>query len=183
RAQPARVDRVGLAWSGRRGRLRPARLPSQALAQGPPWLAARPGLSQRLASVRQPRAAAPLAAEALTPAIEGLERQLKRLERQLERATHPAPELAPTVAALETVPGSGPVTAAAVAACRVNQRFTPPEQVVASVGLDSRVSQSGRRRGQFGLSTQGDAELRRLLDLAAMAAAHSPHDPTCAERY
>jgi transposase len=54
---------------------------------------------------------------------------------------------------------------------------------VAYVGLDLRVSQSGQRRGQFGLSEHGDAELRRLLYLAAMSAANSTHDPTFAERY
>ena len=54
---------------------------------------------------------------------------------------------------------------------------------MAYVGLDLRVHQSGRRRGQFGLSKHGDAELRRLLSLAAMAAASSIRDTTFADRY
>ena len=70
-----------------------------------------------------------------------------------------------------------------LAACLVAKRFTHPDQFVAHVGLDIRVQQSGRRKGQLGLSKHGDAELRRLLYVAAMAAARSTKDPTFADRY
>ena len=46
-----------------------------------------------------------------------------------------------------------------------------------------RVHQSGRRRGQPALSKHGDAELRRLLYLAALAASRTKHDRTFARRY
>jgi transposase len=65
----------------------------------------------------------------------------------------------------------------------LDKQFTRPDQFVAYVGLDIRVHQSGQRHGQFGLSKHGDAELRRLLYLAAMAAASSTRDPPFAERY
>jgi len=81
------------------------------------------------------------------------------------------------------IPGFGEVTAPALAACLLDKQFTHPDQFVAYVGLDIRVSQSGRRRGQFGLSKHGDAELRRLLYLAAMSAGNSTHDRTFAARY
>lgn len=81
------------------------------------------------------------------------------------------------------IPGIGEVTAPALAACLVEKQFTHPDQFVAYIGLDIRVSQSGRRRGQFGLSKHGDAELRRLLYLAAMAAANATRDTTFANRY
>lgn len=74
------------------------------------------------------------------------------------------------------------MTAPALAACLIDQPFTHPEQFVADVGLDLRVSQSGQRRGQFSPSKTGDAELRRLLYLAAMAAATSTRDTTSAHR-
>ncbi|HUR09528.1 MAG TPA: transposase [Nonomuraea sp.] len=91
--------------------------------------------------------------------------------------------LATAAAALMAVPGIGEVTAPALAVCLVDKQFTHPDQFVAYVGLDIRVNQSGRRKGQFGLSKHGNAELRRLLYLAAMAAGHSTKDRTFAERY
>lgn len=95
------------------------------------------------------------------------------------------PPSSPVLAAartLRTIPGFGPVTAAALAACLVEKQFTHPDQFVAYLGLDIRVHQSGRRNGQFGLSKQGDAELRRLLYIAALSATQS-RDTTFAQRY
>jgi transposase len=179
-------------------------------------LAARRGLSQSLTTLRQQRAALPLAADVLTPAITALEQQIAELDRQMKRALGSATEpgrqralpaaaaAASTVAAPDTptaqaapqahsrstaaaalmaIPGSGEVTAPALAACLIDKQFTHPDQFVAYVGLDIRVHQSGRRRGEFGLSKHGDAELRRLLYLAAMAAANATRDATFAERY
>jgi transposase len=146
---------------------------------------------------------------ALERQIAELDRQMKRA---LAPSTEPAPEralpaaaaavpavadsgatvapaaprghsLATAAAALMAVPGIGPVSAAALAACLIDKQFTHPDQFVAYVGLDLRVSQSGQRRGQLGLSKHGDAELRRLLYLAAMGAGNSLHDATFATRY
>ena len=210
RAKTDRVDSAGLALYGLTGRLRPYLLPSPAVDQVKQLLAARRGLSQSLTSLRQQRTALPLAADVLTPAITALEQQIAELDRQMKRALASAPEpppqralaaaaaadpavapapapqghsLATAAAALAAIPGIGEVTAPALAACLIDKQFTHPDQFVAYVGLDLRVSQSGQRRGQFGLSKHGDAELRRLLFLAAMAAAHSTRDTTFAERY
>lgn len=209
RAKTDRVDSAGLALYGLTGRLRPYLLPSPAVDQVKQLLAARRGLSQSLTSLRQQRASLPLAADVLTPAITALERQIAELDRQMKRAlgsaTEPAPQralaaaadpdttvgpaaprghsLATAAAALLAVPGIGKVTAPALAACLIDKQFTHPDQFVAYVGLDLRVSQSGQRRGQFGLSKHGDAELRRLLYLAAMSAGNSARDRTFAERY
>ena len=216
RAKTDRVDSAGLALYGLTGRLRPYLLPSPAVDQVKQLLAARRGLSQSLTSLRQQRAALPLAADVLTPAITALERQIAELDRQLKRALGSATEpsaqralpaaaaaaspaadpdatappaapqghaLATAATALMAIPGIGAVTAPALAACLLDKQFTQPDQFVAYVGLDIRVHQSGRRRGEFGLSKHGDAELRRLLYLAAMAAAACTRDPTFAERY
>ena len=209
RAKTDRVDSAGLALYGLTGRLRPYLLPSPAVDQVKQLLAARRGLSQSLTSLRQQRATLPLAADVLTPAITALEQQIAALDRQMKRALAATPEPAPqralpaaaaadpavtpdaprghslaaAAAALMAVPGIGEVTAPALAACLVEKQFIHPDQFVAYVGLDLRVSQSGRRRGQFGLSKHGDAELRRLLYLAAMSAGNSTHDRTFAERY
>lgn len=214
RAKTDRVDSAGLALYGLTGRLRPYLLPSLAVDHVKQLLTARKGLSQSLTSLRQQRAALPLAADVLTPAISALEQQIAELDRQMKRALTPAPEPAPqralaaaaaadpqtadattasaaptghslqtAAAALMGIPGIGPVTAAALAACLTDKQFTHPDQFVAYVGLDLRVSQSGQRRGQVGLTKHGDAELRRLLFLAAMAAASSSRDTTFALRY
>lgn len=216
RAKTDRVDSAGLALYGLTGRLRPYLLPSPAVDQVKQLLAARRGLSQSLTNLRQQRAALPLAADVLTPAITALERQIAELDRQMKRAlgsaTEPPPQralpaapaaassvtdpdataapapsrshsLATAATALLAIPGIGEVTAPALAACLLDKQFTHPDQFVAYVGLDIRVHQSGKRRGEFGLSKHGDAELRRLLYLAAMAAAGSTRDTTFAERY
>jgi transposase len=216
RAKTDRVDSAGLALYGLTGRLRPYLLPSPAVDQVKQLLAARRGLSQNLTNLRQQRAALPLAADVLAPAITALERQIAELDRQMKRAlgsaTEPARQralpaaaaaastvadpgtstaqeapqghsLSTAAAALMAIPGIGEVTAPALAACLLDKQFTHPDQFVAYVGLDIRVHQSGRRKGQFGLSKHGDAELRRLLYLAAMAAASSTRDTTFAERY
>ena len=182
RAKTDQVDSAGLALYGLSGRLRPYLLPSPAVDQMRQLLAARRGLSQSLTSLRQQRAALPLAAEALTPAIAALEQQLRALDDRIATAAT-AEELTAAVTALKAVPGIGALSAPALAACLLAKRFTHPDQFVAYVGLDLRVSQSGRRHGQFGLSKHGDAELRRLLYLAAMAATRCQHDRTFAHRY
>jgi transposase len=146
---------------------------------------------------------------ALERQIAELDRQMKRAlgaatEPPAQRALPAAAAAAPTVtdpdttvaaaaprglslttaaAALMAIPGIGEVTAPALAACLVDKQFTHPDQFVAYVGLDLRVSQSGQRRGQVTLSKHGDAELRRLLYLAALSAGNATHDTTFATRY
>lgn len=183
RAKTDRVDSAGLALYGLSGRLRPYILPSEPVDHTRQLLAARQGLSKSLASLRQQRDALPRAADALTPAIQALEQQVQALDRQLKQAVKPAPELAEVVTRLDEVPGFGLVCATALAACLTEKRFTHPDQFVAYVGLDIRVHQSGKRNGKFGLSKYGDAELRRLLYLAALGATRNATDRTFAERY
>jgi transposase len=181
RAKTDRLDSAGLALYGLGGRLRPYPLPSDLMDRVRQLLAARRGLSRSLAALRQQRDALPRAADALAPAVAALERQVDALDRELAALVRRHGELAPA-RALAAVPGVGPVTAAALAACLVDKRFTSADQFVAYVGLDLRVHRSGRRVGQFGLSKHGDAELRRLLYLAAAAATRSK-DRTLADRY
>ena len=144
-------------------------------------LAARRGLSRSRSALRQQRTALPRAAAALRPAITALEAQLRAIDRELATRVRQHPDSAP-VRALQAAPGIGLVTATALVACLVDKQFTSADQFVAYVGLDLRVHASGQRRGQLGLSKHGDAELRRLLYSAALAATRSRTDPTLAER-
>ncbi|WP_043359362.1 IS110 family transposase, partial [Methyloversatilis universalis] len=52
-------------------------------------------------------------------------------------------------------------------------RFSGGDAFIAFLGLDVTVRQSGTQRGRGALSKKGDAEMRRLLYNAAMAASRS----------
>jgi hypothetical protein len=87
-----------------------------------------------------------------------------------------APELT-LVQELQQVPGSGPVIAATLVARWTACSFGHSDEFVASCGLDVRVRQSRKKSGPLGLSQQGEAELRRLLYLAAQASLRAKDSP------
>lgn len=167
RAKTDRLDSRGLARYACAVELQPYPLKSPAVEELDQLLAARRGLAQSLARLRQQRASLPAAASVLTQAVAALQAHEQALDRQIAAQTRKAQ--IPGVAALDLVPGIGPVTATAVAACLHAKQFAHPDQFVAYIGLDVRVRQSGQRQGQQTLSKRGHAELRRLLYLAAQA--------------
>ena len=75
------------------------------------------------------------------------------------------------------VPGSGPVTAATAVSRLTAHPFERADQFVAYCGLDVGVIQSGQRKGERGLTKQGDAELRRLFYLCALSSVRSSSSP------
>ncbi len=162
-----RLDSIGLARYALAISLRPYPVPSPAMDTLTPLLAARKGLANALMQLRQQRQSLPLAAAPLTAAIQTLAEQEKALDAQIAAQAQTAN--VSTVATLDAVPGIGPLTAVAVAACLHAKHFTHPDQFVAYIGLDVRVRQSGTRQGQQTLSRHGDAALRRLFYLAAQA--------------
>jgi len=127
-------------------------------------LAARKGISESMARLRQQGAALPYAAAHLAAAITALHGEQQAIDRQLTALTREQE----AVARLQTIPGVGPVTAA-VAVCLSTKEFGHPDQFVVYVGLDVRVRESGQQRGRRTLSHQGDAELRRLRYRCAQA--------------
>lgn len=80
-------------------------------------------------------------------------------------------------ARLEKVPGIGPITAATVASRLVERSFPHSDSFVAYCGLDVAIKQSGQKRGNYGLTKQGDAELRRLLYLCAQSSVRAKNSP------
>jgi transposase len=72
-----------------------------------------------------------------------------------------------------SIKGIGVVTAAALTLAYHRGDFTRADTWVAYLGLDIRVRESGRYKGQSKLTKKGDAECRRLLYNAAMCAARS----------
>lgn len=75
----------------------------------------------------------------------------------------------------QRVPGIGPLSGAALVATYYRGQFNSADAFIAYMGLDLRVRESGRYRGQRKLSKRGDPELRRLLFNAARAGARTQH--------
>jgi transposase len=71
---------------------------------------------------------------------------------------------------LRTVPGFGPVVSGSLASRLTTYSFKHSDSFVAYIGLDLRISDSGKKRGRRTLTKNGDPELRRLLYLAAQSA-------------
>ena len=68
----------------------------------------------------------------------------------------------------QAIPGIGPLTSMALVAIYHHGRFRNADAFIAFMGMDVRVRQSGRWRGQSKLTKKGDPEVRRLLFNAAM---------------
>lgn len=179
RAKTDRVDSRGLAQFAL-SRLPGAGLPdyplkSEAVERVDQLLKARRGLVAARTSLRQRLAELPLAKETLEAAVEGLVAQIEALDEQLAAAS--TETLAPEIERLLKIPGVGPVTATAAASRLKARRFETADKFIAYIGLDVDVIQSGTRRGQNGLTRQGDAELRRLFYLCAQATVMHKNSP------
>ncbi len=138
-------------------------------------LLARKGLSQSLSELQARQKELPRASGALAPVITALHEQLKVVDRQITTLVK-APEFK-AVHELQKVPGIGLVVASTLVSRLTSRCFSQSDQFVAYCGLDIRVRQSGKRSGQLGLSKQGEAELRRLLYLAAQSSLRAKDSP------
>jgi transposase len=167
RAKTDRLDSQGLAHYALAVPLRPFPVKTESVVQLEQLLAARTGLSRSLAQLKQQRQVLPYAASVLDEAITALQAQQQTLDRQIAVLSQ-EPELALSQD-LRTIPGIGPVTAAALATCFASHTFAHPDQFVAYLGLDVQIRQSGQWRGEQRLSKQGHPELRRLLYCCAQA--------------
>jgi transposase len=169
RAKTDRLDSEGLSQFALSTELREYRLKDEALEKVDQLLSARKSLSSAIARMKMQRSEMPYAADRLTSVVDVLEEQLAALDEEIEAAGKVDTELAETIKRLDAVPGIGLVTATRVATCLVAKRFATAPSFVAYIGLDVQVNQSGRRKGELGLSHHGDAELRRLLYLSAQS--------------
>jgi len=90
---------------------------------------------------------------------------LKRLQQEIEALLDHDPK----VAGVLGIPEFGVMTVAVLRAELGDlDRFTRMDQVVAYVGLDLQVKQSGKYKGQTKLSKRGSGRVRRILYLAAL---------------
>jgi transposase len=175
RAKTDKLDASGLALYGLSCDLAPYPLKSEMQEELDQLLCARRGLSQSLCELQARQRQLPRAAQTLEPAVVALQAQIKAADRHIAALTK-APELQ-AAQELQKVPGIGPVIAATLVSGLTARCFAHADQFVAYCGLDVRVRQSGQKSGQLGLSKQGQAELRRLLYLAAQASLRAKGSP------
>jgi transposase len=128
----------------------------------------RKSISTTITKFQQQQRELPTVADHLQALIEGLQEKLKGVDQEIAKLTH-ASATFEAAKRMDDLPGFGPVTAAAMTSRLNSKCFSHPDEWVAYVGLDVHVNESGTRKGQLGLSKHGDAELRRLLFLAALA--------------
>jgi transposase len=181
RAKTDRLDSTGLALFALSQPLPAYPLKSAAAEELDQLLSARKGIAAALARLEQQAKELPYAQEMLRAAIQSLREQRDRLDKKIEQLPRGKEgtdsSLAAAAQVLCKVPGIGPVTAAALASRLCSRAFCHSDQFVAYIGLDIRVIQSGRKKGQRGLTKQGDAELRRLLFNCARAATLAKGSP------
>jgi transposase len=118
----------------------------------------------------------PHAREAAAATVSTLKTQVAQIDKQIEQAAQSSP-LWPLIQRLRAVPGIGTLSSVAFASRLFSKDFERAEQWVAYCGMDVSVRQSGKRRGELGLSKQGDAELRRLAYVCAQAAVRGTGSP------
>jgi transposase len=175
RAKTDRLDSRGLGLYALTHDLASYPVKSDAVEHLDQLLAARKGVSDAITSLKLRIAELPHAAPLLQEAVADLQRRQKELDRQIEQQTQQAEFAA--VARLLRVPGIGPVTAAAAVSRLRSKQFGHPDQFVAYMGLDIGIIQSGKRKGERGLTKEGDAELRRLFYLCAKSSIRAKGSP------
>ena len=176
RAKTDKLDARGLALFALSRSLAPYPVKEEALDIVDQLLSARKGLSNSISRLQLQADELPHAREVLGEATALLKAQLKGLDKRIAAEVAQEPKLAIAKELLK-VQGIGPVTAAAVASRLAAKSFVHPDQFVAYVGLDIEIHESGTRKGQRGLSHQGDAELRRLLFLCAQSSLRAKDSP------
>jgi transposase len=109
--------------------------------------------------------------DSFTAVLEALQEEIKRIERSMRGYEMETQEL------LRSIPGVGSTTAAILVAFIGDiNRFATPEKLVAFIGLDCRVFQSGTSvQGKGYISKRGNGYLRQILFNAAFVSLrHNP---------
>lgn len=104
--------------------------------------------------------------DSFSPILASLRKEIRMIEKQFAKHDPDAQKL------LSSIPGIGVTTAAALVAFVGDiNRFSSPEKLVAYIGLDCRVEQSGTSiHGKGYITKRGNAYLRHMLFNAAFMA-------------
>lgn len=107
---------------------------------------------------------------------------IQLIERRLAQAVAEA-GWRDNVQRCDAIEGVGELTATALVKAFNRGEFTSTDAFIAFLGLDVRVRDSGKMRGQRKLTKKGNSEIRRLLHNAAMAASRSKTWAPVYQRY
>jgi len=111
---------------------------------------------------------------------ERLDTLLARIDSRVKALIELSAERTQHYARLRKIDGVGGVVGSSVLNTLERVPFPNADAFVAFTGLDPRPDESGHHRGRRRLSKRGPSELRRLLYLAAMAAAKTKAwEPLC----
>jgi transposase len=176
RARTDDIDSFGLALFGASRQLALYPIKSNAVEHLDSLLSYRRVLSGNITRMAAQARSLPQVSARISADLAVIRKQLIDLDKEIERVTKTAPEFE-AAKRLEQVPGFGPVISAALASRLVHKNFDNPDQAVAYCGLDVVIVQSGKRKGELGLSKQGDSELRRLLYCGAQATLRCKESP------
>jgi transposase len=110
----------------------------------------------------------------LADQLDHTQKNLELLQQEIERLVDSDPKTRSVLAISEL----GPMTVAVLRAELGDlDRFARMDQIVAYVGLDLHVKQSGKWKGQTKLSKRGSGHVRRILYLAALRSIRLPTSP------
>jgi transposase len=119
----------------------------------------------------------PVVRASLAATVAFLDEQLTEVEQAMAEQVQADPKLKRQHALLDSIPGIGPTTAAALLGEIDFGAYPSARQVAAQAGLTPRQRQSGTSvRGKPRLSKQGSSQLRRILYFPAIVAMR--HNPT-----
>jgi len=176
RAKTDPIDSLGLALFANSRPLWAYHLKSEAVDRIDQHLSYRKLLSRTVAAMKLQAQSSPMVAEALLDTVSELQERIAKLDKTIAALVKDDPQFA-MIPKLKQVPGFGPVVSTAVVSRLIHKQFTKPAQFVAYIGLDIAVNQSGKRKGQLGLTKDGDGEMRRLLFLAAQSSIRVKDSP------
>ncbi len=115
--------------------------------------------------------------------IAGFNRLLRSLEREIHQLIKAHATWHESAQRLRRIPGVGPIVAAHLVQVLTRIPFASGDAFIAHTGTDPRPNDSGQKRGRRRISHHGDATLRQMLFMAAMAAIKQPEWHDLYDRY
>lgn len=178
RAKNDRIDAKGIARYACHMELRDYTPKTKDIRNLESLLSARKKISLTIAEFKQAKGSMAEAADIMDKTLDSLKERLREVDARIKEAEK---SFCHTKSLLK-VPGFGQVISGALIAKLTQNDFKTSDSFVAYIGYDVKVRESGRYKGKRKLTHSGDAELRRLLYLAAQASLRSK-DRTFAEIY
>ena len=97
-------------------------------------------------------------------------KQLQQIEQELSELAKSDPDISESVECIDSIRGIGLLTAIGIVAETHNfALFDSAKQLVSYAGLDPKLRESGRWRGQTRISAKGNSHIRRILFMPALA--------------